>query len=130
MTPNLVEKWLMYQDGEVTELWTSTDGQGNYPLANDGAVFWADKMDNPCLMTLDGKPHCQKPKLWLMRKAAGDSVWALWDDNLQLVSGSWITVEQAVRDIKDQDVVVEGVWQGYDERHDSWYQRETRWMRG
>lgn len=64
------------------DLYTMTDGRGNYPLSNDGGVFMSQNADNVHIQSLDGKPHSTDKTLYLF---IIDKKLGLYDDNLRLV---------------------------------------------
>lgn len=68
-------------DPQEDDLFTCTDGQGNYPLAEDGDVFFAGDKNNPNIQQLDGPPHSVNKELFLF---SVNGKLGLYDGNFRL----------------------------------------------
>jgi len=62
-------------------LYTATDGNGNYALANDGSVFFTEYEDGANQLEIDGKPHSKGNQLFVYEK---DGKIGIYDDNFVL----------------------------------------------
>jgi hypothetical protein len=71
------------QNGHPTQgdLFTTTDGQGNYPLTASGDVFFANDKDNPHIQDIDGPPHSVSKELFLF--SVNGNI-GLYDENFRL----------------------------------------------
>lgn len=89
-----IDKYLVEQDSNIKvikikeygdphnfdTLYTSTDGNGNYPLTNDNAVFMSEKKNAKELKELDGKPKSKDRELYVMEV---DGKLGIYDSNLK-----------------------------------------------
>lgn len=64
-----------------TKLYTTTDGNGKFPLANDGGVFFASSEENEHIHSVDGEPTAKPDNLYVFRV---NGKLGLYDDNFVL----------------------------------------------
>lgn len=86
-----------FEEGPYT-LYTVTDGQGNYPLANDGSVFFTEHEDSANDLELDGEPHSKGKQLFVFEK---DGNIGLYDENFKLKYGPFKNQDEASDNIHD-----------------------------
>jgi hypothetical protein len=102
---NKLIKIKLYTDPDnFDEIFTITDGKGNYPLSNDNAIFWTDKRGVNDL-NLDGNPdklYKGKPFLQVVEV---DGKLGVWDTNL---------FKKKLGPYKNMDALIDDVY-GYGE---------------
>jgi len=84
-----------FEKGPYT-LYTVTDGQGNYPLSNDGSVFFTEYEDSLNNLDLDGKPHSKGNRLFVFER---DNIFGIFDENLVLKYGTFKNQNEALEEI-------------------------------
>lgn len=76
-------------------IYTATDGKGNYPLTNDGSVFFSI-VDNEHIRELDGKPHSTSDEEYIFLV---DGKLGVYDNNLKLLR-SYDDIRDVLYDIE------------------------------
>lgn len=108
-----IEAWEMRMDGETTTLYTANHN-GNYPLCNDGSVYFGLSEEMSIVCQLNGKPCDPKSKTsehWLMRQVKPVcGAWNIYDNNMQKIYGPFADAEEGEEFARESNFFVEGVW--------------------
>jgi hypothetical protein len=86
-----------FERGPYT-IYTVTDGEGNYPLSNDGAVFFTEYEDSVTNLEIDGKPHSTGKELFVFAK---ENSFGVYDENFVLKYGPFRNEKEALDEIND-----------------------------
>lgn len=88
------------QSEKEEPLYTSTDGNGNYPLDNEGSVWFTNEKDNSNLLELDGKPQSTSKGVFVFEI---NSKFGIYDANFNLIFGPFIKIEEVAQSLVEND---------------------------
>jgi hypothetical protein len=87
---------------------TITDQNGNFPLSNDGGVFWytenmAESLDEN---EIDGKPNSNSKELFTYKF---NDEFGLYDNNFKMKYGPFKNLEELTQSINNEEIPLEDV---------------------